>query len=118
MQAPALSGVVRDSVSRAPVARVVVVDLGSRQQAVTDADGRFQIASTTPTRLRFTRTGYAGRELTIASDAPLEVVLSPSPRSLEAVSVTALRGEAGEDAAPISQRTITREEIERRSFGQ
>lgn len=41
-----------------------------------------------------------------------------SARVLERVTITAIRGGPADVAAPISQRTITRQEIERRSFGQ
>jgi iron complex outermembrane receptor protein len=39
-------------------------------------------------------------------------------RKLERVTITAFRAGSAERAAPISQRTISREEIEQRSFGQ
>ena len=39
-------------------------------------------------------------------------------RRLERVTITAFRAGSGDQSAPISQRTINREEIEQRSFGQ
>ena len=42
---------------------------------------------------------------------------NPPPQRLEAVTVSAIRAGAGGDA-PIAQKTLTLEEIERRSFGQ
>jgi iron complex outermembrane receptor protein len=41
-----------------------------------------------------------------------------SARVLERVTITAIRGGPADEGAPISQRTLNRQEIERRSFGQ
>src|SRR5215210_1455357 len=105
--APPLVGDVRDSVARTPLAQVIVLDLRSRQQTITDGTGRFELPVAAPTRLRFSRAGYATREVEVTSPAILAIALAPSPRSLEAVSVTAFRGGANTDAAPISQHTLS-----------
>ena len=118
LQRGEIRGDVRDSVTHSPIAGVVVTDAASRRQTMTDAEGRFVLSLAPRVRLRFERQGYAARDLDVVSAAPVSVVLAPSPRALEAVTVTALRGGPAYDAAPISQHTMTREEIEGRSFGQ
>ena len=118
LQSAVVVGDVRDSVTQAPIVGVIVIDIATRRQTVTDARGQFAIAITPPARLRFERLGYAAKDYAPAVEERLAVTLAPSPRALEAVAVTAFRGGSSPDAAPISQRTISREEIERRSFGQ
>lgn len=110
-----VSGTVRDSISRAPLASVTVEDVTTHHQAVTDARGHFEIDVDVPTHLRFRRDGYAPREVDVVGAGPLVIDLVPRARSLEGVTVTALR--AG-DQAPISTKTIARPQIEARYFGQ
>ena len=118
VQSAVVVGDVRDSATQAPLARVIVVDLGSRRQTVTDSGGRFRLDVLQPSRLRFERVGYQTREANARPGETLTIFLAPSARALEAVTVTALRGGSAADAAPISQHTLTREELERRYFGQ
>src|SRR5690348_3114000 len=115
-QQPIIDGTIVDSATHAPIARVIVLDVASRRQALTDSAGRFTIAVPMPATLRFAHVGYATREV-VATTADLRIELPPSPRTLERVTVMAIRGGADE-AAPVSQRTVTHDEIERRSFGQ
>ena len=117
---PGITGLVRDSVTRAPLGQVVIVDLGTRRQVSTDARGGFVLDVPVPTRIRLTHPGYAARDLDVTSPSPvaLTITLAPSPRALEAVTVTALRGSVGGGTAPISERTLDRAEIQQRSFGQ
>src|SRR5690349_20685049 len=117
-QPPArISGQIQDSATHAPVANVIVLDVASRRQTVTDHAGRFSLDAELPARLHLARYGYATREV-IATSTELNIALASSPRTLEAVTITAIRGGSGEQGAPVSQRTITRDEIEKRSFGQ
>ena len=116
-QPPIVSGQIHDSATHAPVAGVVVIDLSSRRQTSSDSAGRFTLFVDLPTTLRFARFGYATREL-IALTPTVSVSLAPSPRTLEGVTVTALRGGVAGEGVPVSQRTLSHEEIERRSFGQ
>jgi len=116
-QQPRIAGTIRDSSTHAPVASVVVMDVASRRQGLSDSAGRFTLDVAPPARLRFTRLGYATKEVFISS-ASIEVSLAPSVRALERVTVTALRGGSADEAAPVSQRTLTHAEIEQRSFGQ
>ncbi|HEX4469223.1 MAG TPA: TonB-dependent receptor [Gemmatimonadaceae bacterium] len=110
-------GAVHDSTTRAPVASVVVMDVASRRQTLSDSAGQFAIDVSLPARLRLLRVGYATRELVVSS-ATIDVALASSPRALERVTVTAIRGGSADEGTPVSQRTLTREEIEQRSFGQ
>jgi iron complex outermembrane receptor protein len=116
-QASRIAGQIQDSATHSPVTSVVVLDIASRHQAVTDGNGRFSLDVQLPARLRLSRFGYATREV-VAQSTDISIALIPSPRTLEGVTVTAIRGGSAEEGAPVSQRTITREEIERRSFGQ
>jgi iron complex outermembrane receptor protein len=110
------NGTVRDAVSGAPVAGVLVRAVGdSSPVAVTDIAGRFTLALSEPTRLRFTRTGYAAVELPVVPGIAIDVALTPAPRALEAVTVTALRGD---EAAPLSQSRRSQSEIEAVYSGQ
>ena len=111
-----ITGVVRDSITRAPLARVLVVDVASHRETLTDASGAFALDVALPARLRFTRSGYVVQEVPVTSaEAPLAVVLSGTARPIEAMTVTAIRGGG---IAPISAKTLTREDIEPRYFGQ
>jgi iron complex outermembrane recepter protein len=108
-------GEVRDALTGEPVSGVVVASAAARGGTVTDDAGRFALALSRPARVRFARVGYQTVEHVIASDTTLIVRLEPAAPSLERVTVTALRGDA---AAPIPQRTMDRQEVERRYVGQ
>jgi iron complex outermembrane receptor protein len=114
----ALDGDVRDSVTQAPVAGALVTDIASLRRTITDARGHFSIETTLPARIRVERAGYSAREVLVSDSAALRIALAPSGRALETVTITALRGGPAYDAAPISQRTLSREELERGYFGQ
>jgi iron complex outermembrane receptor protein len=108
-------GEVRDAVTGEPLSGVVVAAPAARGGTVTDDAGRFTLELTGPGRVRFARAGYQTAEYDISRDTSLVVQLEPAAPSLERVTVTALRGDAG---APIPQRTMEREELERRYVGQ
>ena len=108
-------GEVRDAVTGEPVSGVVIASAAAQGGAVTDEAGRFTLELSGPARVRFARAGYQTVEHVIASDTTLIIQLEPAAPSLERVTVTALRGDA---AAPIPQRTMNREEVERRYVGQ
>ncbi|HEY2856506.1 MAG TPA: TonB-dependent receptor [Gemmatimonadaceae bacterium] len=116
-QQPELSGQIADSTTHAAVPSVVVLDIATRRRALSDSAGRFHLNVTLPARLRFSRVGYASREIAVTT-TNVAVQLAPSPRTLEEMTVTAIRGGAADEGAPVSQRTITRPEIVQRSFGQ
>lgn len=108
-------GEVRDAVTGEPLSGVVVASASAQGGIVTDDAGRFALELSGPARVRFARLGYQTLELVVARDTTLIVNLEPAAPSLERVTVTALRGDA---AAPIPQRTMDREEVERRYVGQ
>ena len=108
-------GEVRDAVTGEPLSGVTVASTGARGGSVTDAAGRFTLELDAPARVRFARVGYQAVEYEVSRDTSLVVQLEPTAPSLERVTVTALRGDA---AAPIPQRTVEREELERRYVGQ
>ena len=116
-QQPELSGQIADSTTHVAVPSVVVLDIATRRKALSDSAGRFHLNVTLPARLRFSRVGYASREIAVTT-TNVAVQLAPSPRTLEGMTVTAIRGGAADEGAPVSQRTITRPEIVQRSFGQ
>jgi len=116
-QQPELSGQIADSTTHVAVPSVVVLDIATRRKALSDSAGRFHLNVALPARLRFSRVGYASREIAVTT-TNVAVQLAPSPRTLEGMTVTAIRGGAADEGAPVSQRTITRPEIVQRSFGQ
>src|SRR5690348_10825198 len=115
-QQPTVSGTVIDSATHAPIARVIVLDVASRRQTLSDSGGHFSIATRVPATLRFAHVGYASREVSV-STGDVSVSLAPSPRTLEEMTVTAFRA-GSDESAPVSQHTLTHEAIDRRSFGQ
>jgi len=115
-QQPTVSGTVLDSATHAPIARVIVLDVASRRQTLSDSGGHFSIATRVPATLRFAHVGYASREVSV-STGDVSVSLAPSPRTLEEMTVTAFRA-GSDESAPVSQHTLTHEAIDRRSFGQ
>jgi iron complex outermembrane receptor protein len=108
-------GQVRDAVTGEPLSGVAVASTAALGGTLTDDSGRFTLELAGPSRVRFARAGYQTVELVVASDTTVVVQLEPAAPSLERVTVTALRGDAG---APIPQRTMDREEVERRYVGQ
>src|SRR4051794_33560794 len=108
-------GEVRDAVTRAPLAGVLVHVVGTADSVRTDATGHWSLALTSgAARVRFTRAGYTPLELTLAApDA--DVALTPVARTLEATTVTAMRGD---QATPVTRTTLTREQVEGHYFGQ
>ena len=111
-----VGGEVRNAVSGEPVAGVLVTASGRADTVRTDAAGRFRFTTETDVRLRFTRPGYASVELLASSgDTAIRVQLTPTARTLEAATITAVRGDAN---APVTRSTVDGAELERRYFGQ
>ncbi len=111
-----VGGEVRSAVNDQPIAGVIVSAVGGSDTVRTDTHGRFRLVTSTTTRLRFFRAGYTPRELVAApGDSTLLVVLTPTARTLEASTITAVRGD---DAAPVTRATIDEAELDRRYFGQ
>lgn len=109
-------GEVHSAVGDQPVAGVMVTIVGGGDTTRTDAAGRFRIALAATGRLRFTRAGFSSAEVMVApGDTALRVVMTPIARTLEASTITAVRGEA---AAPVARSTLGAAEIDRRYFGQ
>ena len=113
-----IRGTVRDIGTQAPISGVTVQVLGRIETTITDSLGRFTLDAEPGVRLRLGRFGYATHEIT-AADSVLDVLLTPTARSLEGVTVTALRAEGARDGgAPITQRVVSQQEIERQYSGQ
>jgi iron complex outermembrane recepter protein len=111
-----IGGEVRDAVTGAPIEGAIVQLSGTSTGAQTDPRGRFTLDASGTVRLRVSHIGYAARDIMAREgDTTLVVALMPSARALEGVIVRALRGD-GE--APITQRVVPKEEIERGYFGQ
>ena len=111
-----VGGDVRNAISDRPIAGVTVTAVGASDTARTDADGRFRLRTTGTARLRFVRVGFAPVEiLASAGDTTLRIVLTPTPRTLESATITAVRGEA---AAPVARTSLDEAELDRRYFGQ
>ena len=106
----------RNAVTGQPLAGVIVTATGRPDTTRTDADGRFRLETTGTTRLRFVLVGFASMEVVAAAgDTSVRVLLTPTPRTLEAATITAVRGDA---TAPVSRATINEAELDRRNFGQ
>src|SRR3954468_15984762 len=86
-QQPEISGQITDAATHGGVRGVVVLDVRSRHQAVSDSAGRFRVRTELPTTLRLSRVGYATREITVMT-SDIEIALTQSPRTLEGVTVT------------------------------
>jgi iron complex outermembrane receptor protein len=113
---PDVGGEVRSAVSDQPISGVAVVAVGGSDTVRTDMTGRFRLQISGTVRLRFTRPGFAALELLVTpADTALHVFMSPTARTLEASTITAVRGDA---AAPVTRATIDQAEIDRRYFGQ
>lgn len=113
-----VAGRVTDSVTRAPLAGAVVTVTGSRAGTITritGADGGFVLPAAGRVRLHVTRAGYAPADRAATAGDTVAIALVPAARSLEAVTVSALRGPAD---APIAQTVIDRRAIERRYSGE
>ena len=103
-----LTGVVRDEEGR-PLGQAQVVVLPGLRQALTDAEGRFQLRQLPPGeyRLQVSLIGYApaAREVRVGGGAivPLEVSLRPTPLTLGGIEVTA--SVSGGDPSAVTQAT-------------
>ena len=82
-----IGGEVRNAVTGAPVAGVVVTAAGRSDTSRTDARGRFRFSTDGDVRLRFTREGFAPVEVfAVRGDTSIRVVMTPTPRTLEAAT--------------------------------
>jgi iron complex outermembrane receptor protein len=113
-----VSGRVRDAVTLAPVAGVTVRVAGTPLATISDDSGRFSLDAPSGARLRLSRLGYTTLEVVVTGDSLGDLRLVPSIRALEGVTVTALRGYGAGRDAPITDREITKAEIERSYSGQ
>jgi iron complex outermembrane receptor protein len=117
---PPLRGTVRDASTGQPIPGVNVHVAGTLIGTTTDSSGRFQLVTPSSAadrvELRFSRIGYQAATV-LVRDSVLDVSLVPAARSLEGVTVTALRGEGGRTIA-IPQTLLTRDDIAWRYSGQ
>src|SRR5690606_39969800 len=74
----------------APLEGASIIIKGQRGGSVSDVLGNFNLAAADSDVLVVTYVGYETRELTVAGDTAVEVVLQPSGTGLEEVVVTAL----------------------------
>ena len=111
-----VGGEVRSALNDQPIAGVIVTAVGGKDTVRTDANGRFRIATVSTARLHFSRAGFSSFDLVASpGDTSLVVRLTPTARTLEAATITAVRGDA---VAPLARSTIDQAELERRYFGQ
>jgi len=111
-----VGGDVRNAISDQPIAGVTVTAVGGSDTTRTDALGRFRLNTSGTARLRFVRVGFAPVEvLASPGDTALHIVLTPTPRTLESATITAVRGDA---AAPVARASLDEAELDRRYFGQ
>jgi iron complex outermembrane receptor protein len=113
-----VGGRVIDARTQAPLAGVTVRSASRGDSTLTAADGRFRLTLARATSIAAQRVGFATIERTVApGDSTLVIALPPSagPQSLEALTVTAVRGGAN---APVAQTTLDRARLERDYAGQ
>jgi outer membrane receptor for ferrienterochelin and colicins len=104
-----------DAVSGAPVAGAAIESSDPRQSTISGADGRWVLDGLpgSSARIRFEKTGYSTRSLTVQlPTAAISVALSPEALPLEALVVTASRREQRLADAPVTTELITRREID------
>ena len=113
--APTVTGRVRDASTHAPLAGVAVQVVGSQSGTLSDTAGNFTLAMTSAGAVRLSRFGFRATEIAVRRDTTLDIELEPAPQSLESVQVTAIRGDG---QAPISEKTVSKAELEREYSGQ
>ena len=113
--APTVTGRVRDASTHAPLAGVVVQAVDSRSGTLSDSAGTFTLTLASAGTVRLSHLGYHAIEIAARRDTTLDVELTPAPQSLESVQVTAIRGSG---QAPISEKTVSKAELEREYSGQ
>jgi outer membrane receptor protein involved in Fe transport len=117
--ADSIAGIVRDATGDVVAgATVIVRDRGAEYQAITRADGRFDVALPAglagPVTIVVRAPGFAEARTSVrpAPDGTVEIVLDPAGLS-EIVTVTALRTEQRLRDVPASVNVVTREDIRR-----
>lgn len=117
-QPTALGGRVVDAKSRAPLDGAELTVTGTNARAYSGTDGTWQISGVFdgPQLVRVRRIGYSNSEVTIAvpGDGARNtlIALTPSPRPLDAVVVTAARHAQRLEDAPVMTKLIDRKDIE------
>lgn len=81
-----VSGTVTDELS-APMFGANVLVKGTNKGVVTDFDGNFSLLANVGDVLVISYTGYTGKEVSVTSDAPINVQLEPDSQQLEEVVV-------------------------------
>jgi iron complex outermembrane receptor protein len=114
-QSPTISGRVRDASTHAPIAGVSIQAPGRFAGTVSDSAGAFTLAMPAPGMIQLSRLGYRTSKIQVDHDTILDVELTRAPQSLESIQVTAIRGNSD---APISEKTVSKAEIERAYSGQ
>jgi TonB-linked SusC/RagA family outer membrane protein len=103
----ALSGMVVDSLSRAPINGVSVVIKGTKQGTSTGKDGLFSLdISASQAVLEFTSIGYRPIEMVVTKGSPVTVALAPSIDTSGAVVVTAFGRRERKEAVVGSVTTV------------
>lgn len=84
-----LKGTVTDS-SGEPLMGVSVIVKGTNLGAATNLDGEFSVKASVGNVISFSYIGYTPQEITVTSEAPLNVVMEENTKTLDEVVVTAL----------------------------
>jgi len=84
------TGIIRDAGQKTPLSGVAVVETGTTNGTISDAEGRFRLRVASPnSSLSFTYLGMQKLTLKVSS-APMEVLMSPDAEQLGEVVITAL----------------------------
>ena len=114
-QQPAeVSGTVTSTITGNPVAGVTVRVRGSNTSTVTDAQGKYTLASTPDAVLVFSLIGYRGSALSVGGRATLNVSLEPAISVLPDVVVTGYTTQRRQDVTGAAS-TVDVQSIERQS---
>ena len=108
-----LSGIITDPETKQPLQGVSVAVKGKVIGTVTDAKGRFELATATPVTLVISMVGYERQEVSASNDQPLKISLKADVAELNQVIVSASRIEESSLRTP-----VTIEKMEARAIQQ
>ena len=108
-----LTGTIADPETQQPLVGVSEAVKGKVIGTVTDAKGRFELATTTPATLVISMVGYERQEVVVKENQPLAIALKSDVAELNQVIVSASRVEESSLRTP-----VTIEKMEARAIQQ
>lgn len=105
-----VTGSVTDQ-SGAPLPGVTVLIIGTNTGTTTDFDGNFKIGATQGDVLRFSYLGMKSKDVSVASNTPISIVLEEDTSALEEVVVTAFGVEKKQKSLGYSVTQVKAEDL-------